>query len=191
MPRDTPPAEKQVRPPPPKPAFRNPTPEPIRPPPREREKSPSPPPPAKQGPSSSIEEAFLRAGATVIEAAPVLRDFQKEATTFVPSALKRRPPPKKPKEVKEGPKIEQTKSFATTVEDVDEAETGDARVGETIVAEKSPERGEAPLKRPLEEEKVEQPPLVQPSAPVSVPATKAPPAAPPKRRRLVNAAPDV
>src|SRR5579862_7381571 len=117
MPRDTPPAERKPKTPAPKPIVRR---EPSPPPrPKAKEKSPSPPPPVKQGPSATIEEAFLRAGATVIEAAPVIRDFQKEVTTFVPSIVKRRHP-KKPQRkengssVTEAPNTEVVKSLATT-----------------------------------------------------------------------------
>jgi len=202
MPRDTPPAEKRVNPPVLKPVVRRePTPEPIRPKPREK----SPTPPAQQGPSATIEEAFLRAGATVIEAAPVLRDFQKEAATFVPSVVKRRPPPSKKPQRKENevPKIEESKAFNTIVEDVneDEGEEITIRGGgghEKRSAERSPERSvEAPLKRSLQDEEEETPSLSQPplagagaGAPTPAPAPIAP-TAPPKRRRLVNAAPDV
>lgn len=116
----------------------------------------------KQGPSDTIEEAFLRAGAITIESAPILRDLQKEAVAFIPSAVKRRPPPKKalPKEMK----VEQEESLSKTVEDVAPVEI--EPVAETI------------LKRPL--------PVEAKSEPEHIP----PPAAP-KRRRMVNAAPDV
>lgn len=210
MPRDTPPATVRK----PKPERQ----EPIRaksPPkamPKAIEKKPEPEPePVKQGPSETIEEAFLRAGAAVIEAAPVLRDFQKEAVKFVPSIVKKRPPPKKaPK--KEEEKEEERKgeerrddegvkgemaverSFATTVEDeLEEDETTpmkrappaeapavaeSTRMEPVISKPVAPATTEPSLKRPLEaEKKVEsQPPLT---------------AAPPKRRRMVNAAPDV
>src|SRR5438045_1423506 len=95
MPRDTPPLTKKSKPRPqsaqqdPPPPAQHVRPKPV-------EKPPEPALPSKQGPSDTIEEAFLRAGATVIEAAPVLRDFQKEAVAFVPTAVKRRPPAKKP-----------------------------------------------------------------------------------------------
>ena len=203
MPRDTPPATVRK----PKPQVQ----EPIRaktPPkaPKPVEKAPEPvPEPVKQGPSETIEEAFLRAGATVIEAAPVLRDFQKEAVKFVPSIVKKRPPPKKalskgdeiPKveeangedTVESGTKDEMTveKSFATTVEDEDEDEIQRAVPIETPAISQptltepvisKPVAPETSLKRPLEAEK-------------KVEAQPPPAAAPPKRRRMVNAAPDV
>jgi hypothetical protein len=156
MPRDTPPPTKKPRQQKQPPAVREQTPPPQ---PKSVEKVPEPEV-RKEGPSATIEEAFLRAGATVIEAAPVIRDFEKEATSFVPSVVKRRPMKKPANPV--DTKAEEQKSFATTVED--EEETGE----ETPVVET--------LKRPLPVEKVE---------------ASAPAPAPPKRRRMVNAAPDV
>jgi len=130
------------------------------------EKAPEPEPvPVKQGPSETVEEAFLRAGATVIEAAPVLRDFQKEAVKFVPSVVKKRPLQKKGvKKVEEKTDVEEKtnledlkteekeeedkdtndemsvkKSFVTTVEDEEEDETipvPQTTVGETILRTK-------------------------------------------------------
>ena len=157
MPRDTPPLTKKPRQQILQPVLREQTPPPQ---PKAVEKIPEPEV-RKEGPSATIEEAFLRAGATVIEAAPVIRDFEREAASFVPSVIKRRPPkkPAKPVDIK----AEEQKSFATTVED--EEETGE---GTPVVMHT--------LKRPLDVEKVE----------VSVAAP-----APPKRRRMVNAAPDV
>jgi hypothetical protein len=129
----------------------------------------------KEGPSDSVEEAFLRAGAAVIEAAPVLRDFQKEAATFVPSIVKRRPPPKKVVKKAEEPVAEKVelveRSFATTVEDGED----DVSIPAAVETTESPIATET-LKRPLEEEKK-----------MEVEA----PTAPPKRRRRLNAAPDV
>jgi len=181
MPRDTPPTEKRPKPreqpkpiierektPPPQQVRADPVPEPVQP---------------KSGPSETIEEAFLRAGATTIEAAPVHRDFQKETVKFVPSVVKRRPPPKKPApktETKaEEPEKPTEKSFATTLEDAEDEDAdvtprvNSAEVKATPIAPSEPT-----LKRPLEVEK-----KVEPET--------APPAAPPKRRRMVNAAPDV
>lgn len=219
MPKDTPPAtvrnpkSEQI---PDRPLIRMKT--PPRAAPKPVEKAPEPEPvPVKQGPSETVEEAFLRAGAIVIEAAPVLRDFQKEAVKFVPSIVKKRPPQKKGvKKVEEKTDVEDLKteeekaedkgindemsvkkSFITTVEDDEEDEKVPVRqstVGETIARTKTspvpepstaepvpPQLATAPepsLKRPLEQEKKQesQPP---------------PTTAPLKRRRIVNAAPDV
>jgi hypothetical protein len=183
MPRDTPPPTIKPRPRPvTQPVARDPTPPvPVRA--KSVEKIPEPILPVKQGPSDTLEEAFLRAGATVIEAAPVLRDFQKEAVTFVPSAVKRRPQAKgrrKEEEARETVDIANVtdevtqsveKSLATTVEDVEEDTEEVAEVVAQVAI--------APYaKRPLEEEK-------KPDIPRETPT------APPKRRRLVNAAPDV
>lgn len=184
MPRDTPPATQE-----PKPAVRPAQPaQPVRresTPPQEQpvEKLPEPVEP-KQGPSATIEEAFLRAGATTIEAAPVLRNFEKEAAAFVPSAVKRRPAPKKQaikEEIVEG-KVEGT-GRPTTVEDAEDEEAVQDSIKEETVKETPVSNGNAPpfladtLKRPLEVEMK-----------VKVPSA---PAVPPKRRRMVNAAPDV
>jgi len=144
-----------------------------------KEKTPEPEVP-KQGPSATIEEAFLRAGAATVEAAPVIRDFQKEAVAFVPSVIKRRPPaPPKPsaKVEKVEPVVE--KSFATTVEEVKDEEE------ESLVAPVLPSVSTSPA-QPLPEKR-------QREAEVETKAQQPPPPppAPPKRRRLVNAAPDV
>jgi len=161
MPRDTPPPSTK------KPRQQQPVPHEQTPPPQQKavEKIPEPEI-RKEGPSATIQEAFLRAGATVIEAAPVIRNFEKEAVSIVPSVVKRRPP-KKPTNPVE-PKVQEQKSFATTVED-EEEETEEEQHRATAM--------ETTLKRPLEvDRKVEQ---------------STPPVAPPKRRRMVNAAPDV
>jgi hypothetical protein len=159
----------------------------LRPPQKpKKEKTPEPEIP-KQGPSATIEEAFLRAGATTIEVAPVIRDFQKEAVAFVPSAVKRRPPPPskptaKVEQVEPVVEKKDVKSYATTVEDAkdDDEENGPVSTPPRV---KSPSTRTAPEKRPRE---VESETKQQPQPQQSVP-----PAAPPKRRRLVNAAPDV
>ena len=175
MPRDTPPATKK-----PKPQVqqsqKTTRPEPT--PPRQPSKPEKAPEPEvrKEGPSATIEEAFLRAGAPVIEAAPVIRDFQKEVVSIVPTIIKRRPP-KKPTRMENRPETKEEpprKSLATTVEDGEEEEVSAVQVQETpsVPVETS-------LKRPLEQEEKK----------VEVPASI--PAAPPKRRRMVNAAPDV
>jgi hypothetical protein len=175
MPRDTPPATK-------KPKEKKPDVKREKTPPRTQpaEKIPEPIAP-KEGPSDSVDEAFLRAGATVIEAAPLIRDFQKEAVAIVPSIVKKRPPPRKQAKILEEPVAEKKeveigeaekaeaaqKSFATTVEDGEDV-LGKLDIEETFIAETT-------LKRPLEtEKKVEEIP-----------------AAPPKRRKRLNAAPDV
>jgi len=215
MPRDTPPSTvRKPQPQIPQPTIRAKT--PPRAPKQVLDQPPKKDPEpalAKQGPSETIEEAFLRAGATVIEAAPVLRDFQKEAVKFVPSVVKKRPPPStkkvlknEEKEEEEGQKGRDTveggkgemrveKSFVTTVEDeVDETshvqQTGPAEKSsiseEPSLAETVPSRPvviEPSLKRPLETEMKVD---AQPPA-----AAAAAVAAPPKRRRMVNAAPDV
>ncbi len=133
MPRDTPPPTTT------KPRQQLPIPRKETPPPQPKavEKIPEPEI-RKEGPSATIEEAFLRAGATVIEAAPVIRNFEKEAVRIVPSVVKRRPPkkPTKPLETK----LEEQKSFATTVED-EEDETEQEQQRATAV--------ETTLKRPL------------------------------------------
>ena len=186
MPRDTPPATKNPKTQPQQsrqPIRREPTSPRQQAKPKTVEKAPEPDV-RKEGPSATIEEAFLRAGATVIEAAPVLRDFQKEAVSIVPTIVKRRPP-KKPTKVENTaePKDEpKEKSFATTVEDGEDEEVPAVEdvqrmqevqeLRQTLVVP-----SETPLKRPLEEEKK-----------VEVQST---PVAPPKRRRMVNAAPDV
>jgi len=186
MPRDTPPATEKPKSQPQQskqPIRREATPPRQQPKPKTVEKVPEPEV-RKDGPSATIEEAFLRAGATVIEAAPVLRDFQKEAVSIVPTIVKRRPP-------KKSTKVENTaepndeskeKSFATTVEDGEDEEIPAVQEVQTMqevqkVRETPIVPVESPLKRPLEEEKKLE---AQP-----------PPAAPPKRRRIVNAAPDV
>lgn len=180
MPKDTPPPNA----PHPRSEREQPVPQRPRTPPKpKKDKTPDPEIP-KQGPSATIEEAFLRAGASTIEAAPVIRDFHKEAVAFVPSAVKRRPlPPPKPttkidlteplmeKEVK--------RSFATTVEDVkDEEDQGSpapvpatAKDPPSTVGHEKRARGVEPEAKPQQLEP--------------------PPRAPSKRRRLVNAAPDV
>lgn len=199
MPRDTPPLSKKPKPIIQTVVTREPTPPPVSRP-KPVEKVPEPVV-VKEGPSDSVEEAFLRAGATVIEAAPVLRDFQKEAVSFVPSVVKRRPPPKKGKKPEDTVEVEnaagekeatgvksEEKSFATTVEDADEDESLGAR--DSTVAVGKPTMPTSPimqtpvakpaipetLKRPLEQEKK---------------STEIPPVTAPKRRRMVNAAPDV
>jgi hypothetical protein len=173
MPRDTPPAAKKPKPP----TSQQPT---IR-----RRQSSSPQPKAvvkapepeikKQGPSDTIEEAFLRAGATVIESAPVIRNFEKEAVSIVPSVIKRRPSKKPGKEARQNQPeqdldkndVEEPKLFATTVED----EYEETPVVVTTSVKDTSFVTETTLKRPLEKK-------------VEVPV-------PPKRRRMVNAAPDV
>jgi mRNA biogenesis factor/WW domain binding protein 11 len=188
MPKDNPPSTT----PHPRPQQREqPVPQRQRsPPPKpKKEKTPEPQVP-KQGPSATIEEAFLRAGATTIEAAPVIRDFQKEAVSFVPTAVKRRPPlPSKPvvEPVSEPEPVAETKhvekkSFATTVED-EEDEEGEALPMQVPPRVKTPTTKAVPEKRPREVEPVPKAQVKPPQAP--------PPAAPAKRRRLVNAAPDV
>lgn len=137
----------------------------------------------KVGPSDTIEEAFLRAGASVIEAAPVLRDFQKEAVGFVPSIVKRRLlPNQKPKKaeqtVKEDVEGNGNKSFATTIEDADEEELVQTNPKDVVPEDPSVALLEATSKRPLEIEKKSEVESVVTAAPL-------------KRRRLVNAAPDV
>ena len=141
----------------------------------------------KEGPSDTVEEAFLRAGATVIEVAPVIRNFEKEAASLVPSVVKQRPPPKK--KVQKAydnvdVKVEEHKSFATIVEDVDDEDSvrgrrpGVLEKKTPVVPEQTPVVTETSLKRSLElEEKIE--------------VESVPTRAPPKRRRMVNAAPDV
>jgi len=144
-----------------------------------KEKTPEPEVP-NEGPSATIEEAFLRAGAPTIEVAPVIRDFQKEAVAFVPSVVKRRPlPPPKPSVNLEKvvPVVE--KSFATTMEEVKDEEE-ESLVASVLPSVVTPPAQALPEKRQREvevETKSQQPPP--------------PPLAPPKRRRLVNAAPDV
>jgi len=144
-----------------------------------KEKTPEPEVP-NEGPSATIEEAFLRAGAPTIEVAPVIRDFQKEAVAFVPSVVKRRPlPPPKPSVNLEKvvPVVE--KSFATTMEEVKDEEE-ESLVASVLPSVATPPAQALPEKRQREvevETKSQQPPP--------------PPLAPPKRRRLVNAAPDV
>src|SRR5271155_849359 len=99
MPRDTPPATKNPKTQPQQsrqPIRSEPTSPRQQAKPKTVEKAPEPDV-RKEGPSATIEEAFLRAGATVIEAAPVLRDFQKEAVSIVPTIVKRRPPKKSTK----------------------------------------------------------------------------------------------
>jgi len=123
----------------------------------------------REGPSATIEEAFLRAGATVVEAAPVLRDFQKEATSLVPSVVKRRPQTKKLFKKTEQTEIKDEKSFATSVEDEDQ-EVSTPIIEQNVAAVVE----DTSVKRALESEtKVE--PIPAPS----------------KRRRMLNAAPDV
>ena len=172
MPKDTPPP---TTPHPRSQQREQPVPQRQRTPPRPTKKTPEPEMPI-QGPSATIEDAFLRAGATTIEVAPVIRDFQKEAVAFVPSVVKRRPPPP-PKLSAKVERVESVveKSFATTVEDGnDEEEESLTGPSDAMPAKPSPE------KRQREVEVETKPPQQQP-----------PPPAPPKRRRLVNAAPDV
>ena len=180
MPRDTPPAPSNPKPQvQPRQPIREPTP-PPKPKPTEQISEPVM---RKEGPSDTIEEAFLRAGATVIEVAPVHRDFQREAVNFVPSAVKRRPPPKKtkkPEETSEEKVNELEKSFTTTVEVADVEDgvpTTEAALAKEVLSEPSAPLVQPPdtrLKRPLQTE------------PKSAPAPAAP-----KRRRMVNAAPEV
>jgi hypothetical protein len=200
MPRDTPPATKKPKPQMQAVVTREVTPPPTRTRPKPVEKVPEPVV-VKEGPSDSVEEAFLRAGATVIEAAPVLRDFQKEAVSFVPSIVKRRPPQKKAKKVEDTAKVgakdsvtdggvetsevvtKVEKSFVTTVEDGEEDESMGERqsppaVQNTTTSVPGVAKPAIPetLKRPLEQDKK---------------PTETPPVTAPKRRRMVNAAPDV
>ena len=187
MPRDTPPAiqkpkpQPQPQPQPSQPRSRR-EPTPPRQQPKPVEKSPEPEV-RKEGPSATIEEAFLRAGATVIEAAPVIRDFQKEAVSIVPTIVKRRPPKKSTRvENTAGQKDKaQGKSLATTVEDGEDDELVPAvQAAQTVQVRETPVvPTEAPLKRPLEDEEKR------------LEVLSSIPAAPPKRRRMVNAAPDV
>ena len=180
MPRDTPPPTRTpAQPPQREPIIRR----DITPPPRPKTPEPIP---EKQGPSDSVEEAFLRAGATVVEAAPVLRDFQKEATVFVPSVVRRRPPP--PTKKQQTKVEEEERPHATdgaevpsdeVMRDVEEIATDEKTVVET-----GPEFLE--IKRTTENTGVA---AGDKSAIDTVPPTEDAPR--PKRRRMINAAPDV
>jgi hypothetical protein len=198
MPRDTPPLAKKLKPVQPV-VIREPTPPPVTRP-KPVEKVPEPVV-VKEGPSDSVEEAFLRAGATVIEAAPVLRDFQKEAVSLVPSIVRRRPP-KKAKKAEETTKVSsveteeekgdavksEEKSFATTVEDAVEDELEGTResiaTAETPIIP-TPPVVEPPVAKPAVQETLKRPLEQEPKR------TETPPVTAPKRRRMVNAAPDV
>jgi hypothetical protein len=197
MPRDTPPATRKPKPQMQAVVTRDATPPPTRPKPVEKVPEPVV---VKGGPSDSVEEAFLRAGATVIEAAPVLRDFQKEAVSFVPSIVKRRPPQKKANKVEDVTKVETMdgvtdgaatgeggmkveKSFLTTVEDGEEDESVGAR--QSPPAEQKPATPVSMVAKPAIPETLKRP-LEQDKKP-----TETPPVTAPKRRRMVNAAPDV
>jgi hypothetical protein len=176
MPRDTPPPTRTpAQPPQREPTIRR----DITPP--ARTKTPEPIP-EKQGPSDSVEEAFLRAGATVVEAAPVLRDFQKEATVFVPTVVRRRPPP--PTKKQQTKVEEEERPHATDSVEVPSDEVM-RDVAEIAIDDKTdPEFLE--VKRTIENTGVA---LGDKSAIDTAPPTEDAPR--PKRRRMINAAPDV